>query len=77
MWCEFGANLVQHSMRQYPKYQTICDYAPTISHDMSVTHDIKRCETPMQKLQEIIGTAYYRDCSFEQSLFCAIKKQPP
>jgi hypothetical protein len=40
-------------MRQYPKYQTICDYAPTISHDMSVTHDIKRCETPMQKLQEI------------------------
>ena len=42
-------------MRQYPKYQTICDYAPTISHDMSVTHDIKRCETPMQKLQEIIA----------------------
>jgi len=41
-------------MRQYPKYQTICDYAPTISHDMSVTHDIKRCETPMQKLEEII-----------------------
>ena len=25
---------------------------------MSVTHDIKRCETPMQKLQEII---YYLD----------------
>ena len=47
--------MVQHSMRQYPKYQTICDYAPTISHDMSVTHDIKRCETPMQKLQEIIA----------------------
>jgi len=43
-------------MRQYPKYQTICDYAPTISHDMSVTHDIKRCETPMQKLQEIISS---------------------
>jgi hypothetical protein len=42
-------------MRQYPKYQTICDYAPTISHDMSVTHDIKRCETPMQKLKEIIA----------------------
>ena len=42
-------------MRQHEKYQTICDYAPTISHDMSVTHDIKRCETPMQKLQEIIA----------------------
>jgi hypothetical protein len=41
-------------MRQHEKYQTICDYAPTISHDMSVTHDIKRCETPMQKLQEIM-----------------------
>ncbi len=49
-------------MRQYPKYQTICDYAPTISHAMSVTHDIKRCETPMQKLQEIIAslTGEYR-----------------
>ena len=54
-----GANLVQHSMRQHEKYQTIRDYAPTISHDMSVTHDIKRCETPMQKLQEII-TAHGR-----------------
>ena len=47
-------------MRQYPKYQTICDYAPTISHDMSVTHDIKRCETPMQKLQEIICFSNYK-----------------
>ena len=44
-------------MRQHEKYQTICDYAPTISHDMSVTHDIKCCETPMQKLQEITRTA--------------------
>ena len=41
-------------MRQHEKYQTICDYTPTISHDMSVTHDIKRCKTPMQKLQALI-----------------------
>jgi len=41
-------------MRQHEKYQTICDYAPTISHDMGVIHDVKRYETPMQKLQEII-----------------------
>ena len=41
-------------MSQHEKYQTICDYTPTISHDMSVIHDIKRCETLMQKLQEII-----------------------
>ena len=47
--------MVQHLMRQHEKYQTICDYTPTISHDMSVTHDIKRCETPMLKLQEIIA----------------------
>lgn len=53
MWCEFGANLVQHLMRQHEKYQTICDYAPTISHDMGVIHDVKRHETPMQKLQEL------------------------
>ena len=53
-WCEFGANLVQHLMRQDEKYQTICDYALTISHDMDVINDIKLCETPMQKLQEII-----------------------
>ena len=46
--------MVQHLMRQHEKYQTICDYTPTISHDMSVIHDIKRCETLMQKLQEII-----------------------
>ena len=46
--------MVQHLMRQHEKYQTICDYALTISHDMGVINDIKRCETPMQKLQEII-----------------------
>ena len=48
-----GANLVQHLMRQPQKYPTICDYTPTISHDMSMTHDVKHHETPMQKLQEI------------------------
>ena len=74
-WCEFGANLVQHSMRQYPKYQTICDYTPTISHDMSVTHDVKRCETSRQKLQalnEIFGLS--KCCpSFLGSIFsCAV-----
>ena len=42
-------------MRQHEKYQTICDYALTISHDMGVIHDVKRYETPMQKLQEIIS----------------------
>jgi hypothetical protein len=41
-------------MRQHQKYQTICDYALTISHDMGVIHDIKRCETPMQKLKALI-----------------------
>ena len=64
MRCEFGANLVQHLMRQHEKYQTICDYTPTISHDMSVTHDIKRCETPMQKLQEIT----YPEWDFQTAL---------
>ena len=46
--------MVQHLMRQHEKYQMICDYALTISHDMGVINDTKRCETPMQKLQEII-----------------------
>lgn len=50
--------MVQHLMRQYQKYQTICDYAPTISHDMSVIHDVKHYETPMQKLKEIIAEFY-------------------
>lgn len=40
-------------MRQHQKYQTICDYTLIISHDMSVIHEIRRYETPMQKLQEI------------------------
>lgn len=53
MWCEFGANLVQHSMRQHKKYQTIFDYTPIIYHDMSVIHDVKHHETPMQKLQAL------------------------
>ena len=48
-----GANLVQHLMIQPQKYPTICDYALTISLDISVIHDAKRCETPMQKLQEM------------------------
>ena len=42
-------------MRQHEKYQMICDYALTISHDMGVINDTKRCETPMQKLKEIIA----------------------
>ena len=40
-------------MRHHEKYQTICDYTLTISHDMSVIHDVKLHETPMQKLKEI------------------------
>ena len=54
MWCEFGANLVQHSMRQHKKYQTIFDYTPIISHDKSVINDEKHNKTPMQKLQALI-----------------------
>ena len=75
MWCEFGANLVQHSMRQHKKYQTIFDYTPIISHDMSVIHDVKRHETPMQKLKEIknrfskvLETLCFQGFSFLQDL---------
>jgi len=46
-------------MRQHQKYQTICDYTPTISHDMSVTHDIKRYEKPMQKLQALTFALFF------------------
>ena len=46
-------------MRRHEKYQTICDYALTISHDMGVIHDVKRYETPMQKLKEIIAYFTY------------------
>ena len=41
-------------MQQHEKYPTICDYTLTISHDMSVIHDVKHYETPMQKLQTLI-----------------------
>ena len=67
MWCEFGANLVQHSMRQHKKYQTIFDYTLTISHDMSVIHDVKHHETPMQKLQaliQLISSTHFGGCLF-------------
>ena len=45
-------------MRHHEKYQTICDYTLTISHDMSVIHDVKHHETPMQKLQALIGRKF-------------------
>ncbi len=67
-------------MRQHPKYQMICDYTPIIFHDMSITHDMKRCETPMQKLQEIIfakaensatkATIWSLESLFSKDLFC-------
>ena len=47
IWC----NILCDSTKNIKRYAIT---PPTISHDMSVTHDIKRCETPMQKLQEII-----------------------
>ena len=56
-------------MRQHEKYQTICDYTLTISYDMSVTHDIKRCETPMQKLEEISSYFLYTKSSALAGLF--------
>lgn len=69
MWCEFGANLVQLSMRQHEKYQTICDYTLTISHDISVIHNVKSYETPMQKLQEISFTAFLSEIFFLENYF--------
>ncbi len=42
-------------MRQHEKYQTICDYTPTTSHNMGVVYDIKRYFSAMQKLKEIIA----------------------
>lgn len=44
MWCEFGANLVQHSMRQHKKYQTIFDYTP---HNIPRYERYTRCKTPL------------------------------
>lgn len=41
-------------MIQPQKYPTICDYTLTISHDISVIHDVKHHETPMQKLEVLI-----------------------
>lgn len=70
MWCEFGANLVQHSMRQHKKYQTICDYTLTISHDMSVIHDVKHHETPMQKLQALSLPFQQAPTSVGACFFC-------
>lgn len=70
MWCEFGANLVQHSMRQHKKYQTIFDYTPIISHDMSVIHDVKHHETPMQKLQALSLPFQQAPTSVGACFFC-------
>ncbi|MGN0655092.1 MAG: hypothetical protein ACI4KD_09285 [Oscillospiraceae bacterium] len=56
-------------MRQLQKYPTICDYTLTISHDISVIHDVKHYETPMQKLQEIIRYVYQPSAYAEGFLF--------
>ena len=55
MWCDFGANLVQHFMRRYSRYSRY----RTKSHDKAtISHDItrySRYQTVLLKLEEIIG----------------------
>ena len=54
MWCDFGANLVQHFIGRYSRYSRY----RTKSHDKStISHDISRYsryQTLLSKLQEII-----------------------
>ena len=54
MWCDFGANLVQHFMQRYSRYSRY----RTKSHDKAtISHDItrySRYQTVLSKLQEII-----------------------
>ena len=54
MWCDFGANLVQHFIQRYSRYSRY----RTKSHDKTtISHDItrySRYQTALPKLQEII-----------------------
>ena len=54
MWCDFGANLVQHFMRRYSRYSRY----RTKSHDKAtISNDItrySRYQTVLLKLQELI-----------------------
>ena len=56
MWCDFGANLVQHFIKRYSRYSRY----RTKSHDKAtISHDISRYsryQTVFSKLQEIIST---------------------
>ena len=72
MWCDFGANLVQHFIGRYSRYSRY----RTKSHDKAtISHDItrySRYQTVLLKLQEIIThlglfrykTALNRGCCF-------------
>ena len=72
MWCDFGANLVQHYMRRYSR----CSRNRTKTHDKAtISHDItrySRYQTVLSKLKEIIThlglfrykTALIRGCCF-------------
>ena len=53
MWCNFGANLVQHFMRRYSRYRTKSHDKATISNDIT---RYSRYQTVLLKLQEIIST---------------------
>ena len=54
MWCDFGANLVQHFMQRYSRYSRY----RTKTHDKAtISHDIlrySRYQTVLLKLEEII-----------------------
>ena len=54
MWCDFGANLVQHFIGRYTRYSRY----RTKTHDKAtISHDITRYQTVFLKLQEITRTA--------------------
>ena len=52
MWCDFGANLVQHFIKRYSRYRTKSHDKATISHDIT---RYSRYQTVLSKLQEIIS----------------------
>ena len=56
MWCDFGANLVQHFVQRYLRYRTKTHDKATISHDIS---RYSRYGTAFLKLQEV-SSYFYR-----------------
>ena len=83
MWCDFGANLVQHFMRRYSRYSRY----RTKTHDKctinaryhTILHDItrySRYQTVLSKLQEIIthlGLFRYTKSSAHAGLFVFVR----